>query len=50
MPLFIFQNIWFQMHKLANIYFVIIALLQSIHSISITNGQPVILLPLIVRE
>lgn len=36
-----------QFQKRANIYFLIIAILQSIEAISISGGKPVILLPLI---
>lgn len=35
-----------QFSKMANIYFLIIAILQSINYISISNGKPIILLPL----
>ena len=35
-----------QFSKMANIYFLFIAFLQSINSISISNGQPLILFPL----
>ena len=35
-----------QFHKLANVYFVIIAILQSIPDISNSGGVPNILLPL----
>ncbi len=37
-----------QFSKMANVYFLIIAIMQSIHEISISAGRPVILLPLTV--
>lgn len=43
---FIPKNTWEQFHKLANIYFLIVAVLQSIPQISVTAGIPNILLPL----
>lgn len=36
-----------QFSKMANLYFLIIAILQSIKEISYSGGQPVILLPLL---
>jgi phospholipid-transporting ATPase len=43
---FIPKNLWQQFHKLANVYFVCIAVLQVIPQISVSNGIPNILLPL----
>lgn len=43
---FLPKNIWEQFHKLANVYFLVIAVLQSIPAISVTGGIPNILLPL----
>jgi phospholipid-transporting ATPase len=43
---FLPKNMWEQFHKLANVYFLIIAVLQSIPQISVTGGIPNILLPL----
>ena len=43
---FLPKNLWYQFQKLANIYFVIIAILQVIPQISVSNGVPNILLPL----
>mmetsp|Transcript_1651 Transcript_1651/g.3553 ORF Transcript_1651/g.3553 Transcript_1651/m.3553 type:complete len:1147 (+) Transcript_1651:184-3624(+) len=40
------KNMWEQFHKLANIYFLIIAVLQAIPQISVSGGVPNILLPL----
>ena len=39
-------NLWYQFQKLANIYFLIIAVLQVIPQITVSNGVPNILLPL----
>ena len=36
-----------QLSRPANAYFVLIAILQSIRAISVTNGRPTILLPLL---
>lgn len=44
---FLPKNIYYQFHKLANCYFLIVAILQSIPSISVSGGVPNILLPLI---
>lgn len=44
---FLPKNLWDQFHKLANIYFLVIAILQAIPQISVSNGVPNILLPLI---
>ena len=43
---FVPKNIWEQFHKLANAYFLIIAVLQSIPEISVSGGIPSILMPL----
>ena len=43
---FLPKNLMEQFHKLANVYFVIIAILQSIPDISNSGGVPNILLPL----
>lgn len=43
---FLPKNTWEQFHKLANIYFLIVAVLQSVPQISVTDGIPNILLPL----
>jgi phospholipid-transporting ATPase len=43
---FLPKNLWEQFHKLANIYFLIIAVLQAIPQISVSNGVPTTLLPL----
>ena len=40
-------NLWKQFHKLANCYFLVICVLQSIKVISITNGFPTTALPLV---
>ncbi|EGR33087.1 phospholipid-translocating p-type flippase family protein, putative [Ichthyophthirius multifiliis] len=45
---FVPKNIQEQFKKLANIYFLIIGFLQIIQEISISQGQPVIFLPLFV--
>lgn len=43
---FVPLNLFEQFHCLANVYFLFIALLQTIPSISITSGQPLLLMPL----
>ncbi|OMJ78487.1 hypothetical protein SteCoe_21684 [Stentor coeruleus] len=43
---FLPKNLWFQFQKLANIYFLIIAVLQVIPQITVSDGVPNILLPL----
>lgn len=42
------KNLFYQLSKLANAYFVLIMILQLIKPVSISNGEPVILLPLLV--
>ncbi|CAG9326660.1 unnamed protein product [Blepharisma stoltei] len=44
---FLPKNLWNQFHKLANIYFLVVAVLQSIPAISVSGGVPNILLPLV---
>lgn len=43
---FVPLNLYEQFHSLANVYFLFIAFLQTIPSISITSGQPLLLMPL----
>jgi len=43
---FLPYNLYDQFHNLANIYFLIIAMLQTIPSVSITSGRPLLLAPL----
>jgi magnesium-transporting ATPase (P-type) len=43
---FVPKNLFEQFSKMANVYFLFIMVLQIIPPISITNGQPAILLPL----
>lgn len=43
---FLPKNLWYQFQKLANVYFLIIAVLQVIPAISVSDGVPNILLPL----
>lgn len=43
---FLPKNLWHQFQKLANVYFLIIAILQVIPEISVSGGVPNILLPL----
>ena len=43
---FIPKNMWEQFQKAANVYFLVIAILQSVPTISVTDGIPNILLPL----
>ena len=40
------KNMWEQFHKLANVYFLILAVCQSIPEISNSNGIPTVLMPL----
>jgi len=42
---FITLNLWEQFHNRANCYFLVIAMMQMIPSISITSGRPLLLLP-----
>jgi phospholipid-transporting ATPase len=44
---FLPKNLFEQFSKMANVYFLFIMVLQIIPPISITNGQPAILLPLL---
>lgn len=41
------KNLWEQFHRPANVYFLGISILQTIRAISITNGTPTTLAPLI---
>ena len=43
---FVFLNIALQFSKMANVYFLIVSILQCIPNITITNGQPTTLFPL----
>ncbi|CAG9332358.1 unnamed protein product [Blepharisma stoltei] len=43
---FIPKNLWKQFQKAANVYFLMLAVLQSIPQVSVTGGVPTILLPL----
>lgn len=43
---FVFYNIALQFTKMANVYFLIVSILQCIPNITITNGQPTTLFPL----
>ncbi|CAG9326924.1 ATP8A1_3 [Blepharisma stoltei] len=43
---FLPKNLWFQFQKLANVYFLVVAVLQAIPEISVSGGVPNILLPL----
>ena len=45
---FLPKNLFIQFSKLSNAYFLMILVLQLIKPVSITNGQPAILLPLSV--
>ena len=45
---FLPKNLFLQFTKLANIYFLMICFLQVIPAISISNGQPANLIPLVV--
>lgn len=44
---FLPKNLWYQFQRLANVYFLIIAVLQVIPEISVSGGIPNILPPLI---
>ncbi len=41
------KNLWEQFHRPANVYFLGISILQTIKAISITNGTPTTLAPLV---
>lgn len=43
---FIFLNLWLQFHKVANIYFLLIAYIQTVPSMTTTNGVPTNAAPL----
>lgn len=43
---FVPKNIWQQFHRLSNVYFFFLSILQTIRQISATNGIPTIILPL----
>ncbi|CAN0430298.1 unnamed protein product, partial [Laminaria digitata] len=43
---FVWKNLWEQFHRPANIYFLVISILQCIKAISITGGTPTTLAPL----
>ena len=45
---FVPKNLFLQFKKVANIYFLIVLALQVIKPISISGGQPSILLPLLI--
>lgn len=40
------MNIFHQLQSMANVYFILIAILQCIKGISVTDGKPTVLLPL----
>ena len=44
---FLPKNLWLQFQKIANVYFLFNAILQVIPEISVSNGIPNVLLPLI---
>lgn len=44
---FLPKNLWEQFHKLANVYFLAIAVLQCLPNITVSGGVPNILLPLL---
>ena len=44
---FLPKNLWYQFQKIANVYFVIIAILEVIPQITVSGGVPNILLPLL---
>ena len=44
---FVFKNLMIQFSKLANVYFLIIMIMQTIKPISITDGTPVQAMPLL---
>ncbi|XP_053993242.1 phospholipid-transporting ATPase IB-like isoform X2 [Hylaeus volcanicus] len=43
---FVPKNIWQQFHRLSNVYFFFLAILQTIRQISATHGIPTIMVPL----
>eukprot|EP01138_Halocafeteria_seosinensis_P012649 gb/GECG01012925.1/.p1 GENE.gb/GECG01012925.1/~~gb/GECG01012925.1/.p1 ORF type:complete len:1879 (+),score=252.19 gb/GECG01012925.1/:1-5637(+) len=43
---FVFKFLWFQFQRFANVYFLLVTILQTIPSISITEGLPTQALPL----
>ena len=45
---FVFKNLFEQFSKLANIYFLFLAILQCIPAVSLTKGIPTVLFPLVV--
>jgi phospholipid-transporting ATPase len=45
---FLPKNLWAQFHKVANVYFLILATLQSIPQVSNSGGYPTILIPLLL--
>lgn len=45
---FVPKNLFSQFRKLANFYFLLITFMQTIRHISITNGQPVMAMPLAI--
>lgn len=45
---FLPKNLWSQFHKLANIYFLVVAFFQCLPEISVSDGIPNILLPLAI--
>ena len=44
---FIFKNLWFQFHKVANVYFVFCGVLETLPKVTTTNGVPTYALPLL---
>ena len=44
---FLFKNLFAQFRKLSNFYFLIIMFMQMVETISISNGQPAMALPLV---
>lgn len=40
------QNLWGQFHRLPNVYFLVLAILQCFKQISTTRGIPTIMMPL----
>ena len=44
---FLFKNLFAQFRKLSNFYFLIITFMQMVETISISNGQPAMALPLV---
>jgi phospholipid-transporting ATPase len=45
---FLVKNLFIQYSKVANVYFTVLIILQLIKEISISNGQPTILPPLVI--